>query len=558
MSVELANLLFPDVTQTVEDIKKQYPDRPTGHKVSRFAPSPTGFLHIWGIYTAYVAEKFVHQWGQNGILCLRVEDTDQKRYVEWALDLIVNWMKEFGINLNEWPIWPNHSDVWNYWPYIQSHRKDLYHIFVKHAVAQWFAYPCWMTEEEIESTRNMQQAAKKIPGIYWEYSKRREASFDQQREMIDAGKPFVVRFKSTAKLGDKVVIQDMIKNEVTTQDNIIDMVLLKSNDWLPTYHMAHLVDDYLMGTTHVIRSDEWFPSMPFHHQLFKTFGFTVPQYGHVAPLLKVDPTTNNKRKLSKRHDPEANLQYFFEKGIPTEAILEFLTNIIDPFFEDRQKNNPDNTYKDYEIDISHMNPAWALLDMTKLEFVSKEWLAKLPKDEFVQRALKWAEVYNTEPKIKNTDLLLLDLMNKYPEYTFNVLNIERLTDADPKRYRMFSDIIDQLPTFYDEVRWIARNNSQSLPEACTTERMQAFVDEYEEKLDLSMSKDEWFTQLKEIGSRHGFAASNADFKAGWFVGKIWDIAMFLRIKLLCSATTPDLYESMKVMGKERVMNRLKG
>lgn len=558
MSQQLADLLFPEVTKTIEDVKMQYPDRPAGHKVTRFAPSPTGFLHIGWIYTAYVAERFVHQAWQNGVMCLRIEDTDQKRQADGAIDLILDWLKGFGIQIDEWPIGPNNTDVGNYWPYIQSQRKDLYHVFVKHAVAQWFAYPCWMTEEEIESVRNMQQAAKKIPGIYGQYSKRREASFDAQREMIATGAPFVIRFKSTAQLGDKVVISDIIKNEVTTQDNMIDMVLLKSTDWLPTYHMAHLVDDYLMGTTHVIRADEWFPSMPFHRQLFTTFGFTVPQYGHVSPLLKLDPATNNKRKLSKRHDPEANLQYFFQQWIPTEAILEFLTNIVDPFFEERQKKNIDKTYRDYEFDISHMNPAGALLDMTKLLFVSKEWLARLGKEEFVEKSFEWVEKYYQWQNDRMTEWLnLAELMKKHPEYTFNILNIERLTDADPKRYRMFSDIVDQLPNFYDEVREVVHTTWTSFPEACTTERMMAFVTEYERKLDLTMSKEDWFAQLKEIWARHGFATSNADFKAWWYVGKIGDIAMFLRIKLLCSSTTPDLYESMKVMGKERVVARLR-
>lgn len=560
MSLELANLLFPDVTQTIEDVKVQYPARPTGHKVTRFAPSPTGFLHIWWVYNAYIAERFVHQWGENWIIILRIEDTDQKRETEGAVDLIISGLKDFGISFNEWPIWSNNSDVWNYWPYTQSQRKDIYKVFVKHAVAQWFAYPCWMSEEEIEAVRNMQQAAKKIPGIYGQYSKRREASFDAQREMIDAGAPFVIRFKSPAQLGEKVVISDIIKGEVTTQDNMIDMVLLKSTDGLPTYHMAHLVDDHLMGTTHVIRADEWFASMPFHTQLFKTFGFSVPLYAHISPLLKLDPATNNKRKLSKRKDPEADIQYFFKQWIPTEAILEFLTNIVDPFFEERQKKNMDKTYKDYEFDISHMNPAWALLDMTKLEFVSKEWLARLGKEEFIAKALEWAEKYYAQwsmYEVQGWSTSLVDLMKKYPEYTFNVLNIERLTEADPKRYRMFSDIIDQLPNFYDEVRDIVHTTGTSLPEACTPERMAAFVAEYGEVIDLSMSKEDWFAQLKEIGAKHGFAASNADFKAGWFVWKIGDIAMFFRIKLLCSSTTPDLYESMKVMGKERVMTRLK-
>ncbi len=557
MSLELANLLFPDVTKTIDDYAAQYPARPAWQKATRFAPSPTGFLHIGGIYTAYIAEKFVHQWWQNGAFMLRIEDTDQKREVAGGIAQIVQWLKKFGIQFNEWPIWENNSDVGSYWPYIQSHRKEIYRAFVKHMVAIGKAYPCWMTEEEIESVRNMQQAAKKVPGIYGPYSQWRDATIEQQREKIAEGAPFVIRFKAPAQMGDKVTIKDLIKEDATMQDNFIDAVLLKSIDGLPTYHMAHLVDDYLMRTTHVIRADEWFPSLPLHKQLFEAFWFTVPMYAHVSPLLKVDPVTANKRKLSKRHDPEADIQYFFRQGIPTDAILEFLTNIVDPFFEEWQKNNLDKSYKDYEFDISRMNQAGALLDMTKLAFVSKEWLARLPKDEFAQMALEWVEKYGAEFEIENTELKLHDLMKKYPEYTFNVLNIERLTDADPKRYRMFSDVAIQLPAFYDEIWEVMLVSKPELPVSCDQARMAAFLAEYEALLDLNMSKDAWFAQFKEVGAKHGFAASNADFKTGWYVGKIGDLAMFFRIQLLCSATTPDLYESMKVMGKERVMKRLK-
>jgi glutamyl-tRNA synthetase len=557
MSQQLADLLFPEVTLTIEDIRKQYPARPAGVSVTRFAPSPTGFLHIGGVYTAYVASKFVHQWWKNGINILRIEDTDQKRQKDGTIDLIIDWLETFGIHFDEWPLWTDYADKGNYGPYIQSHRKHIYHVFVKHAVAQWFAYPCWMDETEIEAVRNMQQAAKKIPGIYRQYSKWREASLEAQQEMITTGKPFVIRLKSPAILWDKVTVSDIIKGDVITQDNFIDMVLLKSTDGLPTYHMAHLVDDYLMWTTHVIRADEWFASMPLHVQLFRLFGFQAPLYAHISPLLKLDPATWNKRKLSKRHDAEADIQYFFQQGIPVGAIMEFLTNIIDPLFEEWQKNNPDKTYEDYIVDITRMNPAGALLDMTKLLFVSKEWLARLGKEEFMAKALEWVEKYGKDVLKEQYEGWLVSLMKKYPEYSFHILNIERLTEADPKRYRMFSDIVDQLPCFYDEIREKASAvPSIQFPEVCTADRMTWFLHEYASALDLSMSKQDWFNQLKEIGARHGFAASNGDFKAWWYVWKIGDLAMYLRIALLCSTTTPDLYESMKVMGKERVLKRL--
>ncbi len=560
MSKELADALFPEISMSIEECIAQYPSRPDWQSVTRFAPSPTWFLHIWWIYTAYIAEKFVHQWGKNWVFVLRIEDTDQKRYVEGAIPLIIQWLKKFWIQFDEGPLGVGWEDVWNYWPYIQSNRKHLYRIFVKHAIERWLAYPCWMNEEEIEWVRNMQQAAKKVPGIYGHYSKWRGASFEQQKEMIDAGTPFVIRLKSPWELWKKIRVVDMIKWDVEIQDNFLDMVLLKSNDGLPTYHMAHLVDDLLLGTTHVIRSDEWFPSLPLHLQLFDVFGFKAPQYAHVSPLLALDAVTGNKRKLSKRHDKEANIAYFFEQWIPTDAILEFLTNIVDPFFEEWQKNNPDKTYKDYEFDISHMNTSWALLDMNKMLFVSKEWLAKLGKEEFYKNALTWAKEYHNGPiqEVEGIDksTTLPGLMEKYPEYTFDVLNIERQTEADPKRYRMYADIPSQLLPFYDEIRALKHKESLPFPEVCTSEVIVPFLREYSEQLDLTAPKDEWFASLKEIAKKHGFAPTNADFKVGGYIWKAWDVAMYLRVALLCSTTTPDLYESMKVMGIERVKARL--
>jgi glutamyl-tRNA synthetase len=326
--------------------------------------------------------------------------------------------------------------------------------------------------------------------------------------------------------------------------------------------MAHLVDDYLMGTTHVIRADEWFASLPLHVQLFQMFGFTPPKYAHVAPFLTVDTTTGNKRKLSKRHDKEADLRWFFEKGIPPYAALTYIMNVIDPFFEERAAKNPDASYRDYVFDLTRMGQSGALFDLQKLFFVSKEALAKLDKEAFHHEAVTWAQQYG--------DASLVAQMEAQPAYTFAALNIERCSEQDPKRYRMFSDIADQLPAFYDAL--YDAMPMPALPESLADSvRMSAFLDEYLPALDLTGGKEAWFAQLKEVGGKHGFAASNGDFKqygpggsaltegeAPHFVGKIGDLAMFLRMKLLKSGTTPDLYESMGVMGKERVEKRLRG
>ncbi len=577
---ELANLLFPHVTKTVEDYEKEYPLRPAWTTVTRIAPSPTGFLHMWSLYNALVAERFAHQSDKNGVFFLRIEDTDQKREVPWAVQQLIDGLRIFGIRPDEGPVGERNTDIWNYWPYTQSHRKEIYQAFVKELVAKGKAYPCWMSQKEIDDTRAMQESAKKIPWIYGPYATWRDADFVRQKDMIEAGEPFVIRLYSPATPEDMIVVNDLIKWEVRTQANFLDHVLLKSTDGLPTYHMAHLVDDHLMRTTHVIRGDEWFASVPLHVQLFAVFGFEPPQYAHIAPLMKIDTTTNNKRKLSKRHDYEANVQWFLEQGIPPEAVLEFLMNIIDPFFEDRQKTNTDKTYLDYVFDITRMGASGALFDVTKLSFVSKEWLAKVDKETFYDRALAWAEKYAgtighiLEKKYNPTDSdgnaeqihvfsweaifdkQLSELMKEQKKYTFDVLNIERLTDADPKRYQKFNDIIDQLLPFYDQIWLEISKFLPPLPESCTFERMEKFLSSYKDQLDLELPKEAWFDQLKQIGKENGFAASNAEFKEGGYIWKTGDLAMYLRIKLLCSTKTPDLYESMRVMGRERVLMRL--
>lgn len=588
---QLADLLFPDITKTIADYETIYPPRVSWTQVSRIAPSPTGFLHIWSVYSAFVASRFVHQWDKNGTFFLRIEDTDQKREVPGAVAWLVKGFQNFGIKIDEWPIGgvdnPQDDDtfVWSdmgmYGPYLQSRRKDIYRTFVKQLVAEGKAYPCWMSQQEIDDTRSMQEAAKKIPGIYSQYALWRDADFEKQKEKIASWEPFVIRLRAPASPTDTVVVEDLIKWKVSMQANFLDIVLLKSTDNLPTYHMAHLVDDYLMRTTHVIRGDEWFPSLPLHTQLFEIFGFQPPQYAHIAPLQKLDDATNNRRKLSKRHDPEANVAWFFEKGIPTEAVLEFLMNLIDPFFEDWQKENPDKTYMDYSFDISRMNTSGALFDMTKLLFVSKEWLAKVSKDDFYDMVLQRAKSYwwtiediliakqkeflgiKPEEEIVDPDFdqtigkkQLYELIKEQKPYTFNALNIERFTPTDPKRFHMLSDVLTQLPAFYDQVWQEMKAFSPALPDVCTREVMNPFIQEYLEELDLEQSKEDWFNQLKEIGKKYGFAPSNADFKQGWFIGKTGDLAMYLRIKLLCSKTTPDLYESMRVLGVERIRERL--
>lgn len=515
-------------------------------------------------------------------MMLRIEDTDQKRQMEDGIGNIIRGLQYFGIQLDEGPLGALDdsglpADVGAYGPYIQSQRRHLYRAFVKQLVAEGKAYPCWMTEEQIEETRTMQQAAKKIPGIYGQYAIWRDADLIAQQAQVVSGTPYVIRLRAQNVLGDKITFWDEIKGESTAQANFIDHVLLKASDGLPTYHMAHLVDDYLMGTTHVIRADEWYASLPLHLQLFATLGVNPPKYAHIAPFLAIDAETGNKRKLSKRKDKEADVRRFGRQGISANALLTYIMNVIDPSFEEWAAKNPDKTYRDFEFRLDHMNQSGALFDMQKLFFVSKEELAGLDKETFAARALAWAqEPGNIAAGSELAELqtasgtTLAEQMAVQPAYTFAALNIERCTDADPKRYRMFSDIATQLPAFYDV--FYAKMAMPDLPACCAdVDRMHRFIDAYMAVVDLASGKDAWFAQLKEIGGAHGFAASGADYKqygvggtaladgeAPRYVGKIGDLAMWLRMKLLKSSTTPDLYESMGVLGKERVEMRLRG
>lgn len=542
---DIADIIFPDVTETIQDLEKKYPPR-TNPICSRFAPSPTGFLHIWGIYASFVERKFAKQ--NNGTFILRIEDTDQKREVEGVVDLIVNYMKMFGIEINEWPLGDNNADVGNYGPYIQSHRKNIYNVFAKYLLENGLAYPCWMTPEELESIRDQQTKTKVTPGIYGNYSLRRNKTPEEVMQQLENNKDYVLRFRSPGDVTKRVVFEDVIKGRIETTDNFNDIVLIKG-DALPTYHLAHIVDDYLMRTSHVIRGEERLASVPLHIQLFTAFWLPHPKYCHVAPLLKLD--NGNKRKLSKRHDPESDIWFFFENGYATQWIIEYLLTIIDPWFEDRQKANPEKSYLDFEIHLEKMPKSWALFDLVKLQSVNNNYLSRISTDELYDQSLARALKYRPE---------LAKLMQSDVDYTKAAMNIERHSEKDPKRFTTYADVETQLKFFFDDERTKLNGNIETLKEGnviADKVLMQKFVDEYSQAMDLNMSVEEWFAQLKEIWKKYGFAGNNAEFKEWWYIGKIGDLAMFLRIQLCCAAQTPDLFSVMKVMGKERVLKRLK-
>lgn len=539
---ELADILFPDVTETIQDLQDKFPQR-ANPIASRFAPSPTWFLHIGGVYTAFIAWKFVKQ--NDGTFILRIEDTDQKRQVDGALQKVIDSMKTFNITIDEGPIWEANTDVGNYWPYTQSQRKHLYHVFVKELVAQGKAYPCWMSPEELESTRDQQMKAKIMPGIYGNYSVWRNKTVDEIKEQLSQNKDFVIRFRSHADTQKKIIFDDVLRGKINMTDNYNDIVVMKS-DGLPTYHLAHIVDDTLMRVSHVIRAEEWLTSVPLHLQLFEAFDIPAPKYVHLAPLLKTED--GKKRKLSKRKDPEADIQFFFEHGYSVEGILEYLLNLADSGFEDFLRENPDKWYNDYELHIEKMWKAGSLFDITKMESVNNNYLSRLSTDDLYDQSLSRAEIYNTE---------LAELLKSDPEYAKAAIDIERHTEKDPKRFYTYKDVDTQIRFFFDSEWEKLLPNKPELPESLTQEVINNFVNGYVDILDLNMSLEDWFAQLKEFGKTIWFATNNKEFKEWWYIGKVWELAMLLRVQLCCSWRTPDLYSVMKVMWKDRVVSRLK-
>lgn len=404
----LEDLLFPEIKQTPEDIISKYPKRKNWTVVTRMAPSPTWFLHIWAIYSAMLDNIVARK--NNWVFFLRIEDTDQKREVEWASHKYVDIMKTFWLDFDEGPVWENYADIWNYWPYTQSQREDIYKVFIKYLVKKDLAYPCFLTEQEINEIREIQEISKKPTWIYKEYSTWRFASFNEVKKALDEKKDFVIRLKSKWEISKRIDLIDIIKWKVNTQENFLDIVICKAS-WTPTYHFAHLIDDFLMWTTHVIRSDEWFASLPLHLELFNMMWWKAPEYVHYWPLVKID--WHSKRKLSKRKDKEADVEFYFKEWYLVESIIDFLSNIINAWFEDWRKQNPSKSYLEYDFKLERVNTAWALVDIEKLNWVNSNIIKNMNTNELYKKFTSYLEKY---------DLELLNTINSFPlEYNKKIL-----------------------------------------------------------------------------------------------------------------------------------------
>ena len=540
---ELADLIFP----TVKDYtyyEEKYPARnlPEGAEVLRVAPSPTGFIHVGGLFQGIVARKIADQ--TKGVFFVRIEDTDQKREVENGAQEIIKAFEEYGLSPDE-TVNLDGTDRGNYGPYVQSQRKDIYQSYAKKLLEEGKAYPCFCSSEELEKIREDQTKAQERTGYYGKWAKCRNMPIDMAAEKIKNGDPFIVRLKSPGNPEKKIKHKDIIKGNIDFPENDQDIVIIKS-DGLPTYHFAHAVDDHLMGTTIVTRSDEWVSSVPLHLQLFAMLGFKTPKYAHTAPLMKQDG--DSKRKLSKRKDPEAAVSYYTEEGIPKESVTEYLLNIANSNFEGWRKGNKTANISEFNFDIRKMGVSGALFDMVKLLDVSKGVISRFSGEEVLNRVLTWSETYDKE---------LYNLITSNKDYSLKVFSIERGNEKPRKDIAKWSEVKNAIIYMYPEE--FKKNSVFEYQKINDKEEIKKIVSEYVSNYyNASDDKQTWFDKMKDLAEKLGYAREVKEYKQNPdnFKGHVGDISTVIRVSLTGRANTPDLYEIMQVLGETEVKERL--
>ena len=539
---DLADLIFPDA-KDISYYEEKYPERnlKEGAIVTRFAPSPTGFVHIGGLYQSLIAKKLANQ--TEGVFFLRIEDTDQKREVENGIKDIVTSLKDFGLEPDEGMISETEGKG-NYGPYKQSERKEIYQAYAKYLIEQGKAYPCFCTPEEGEEIRAKQEAAKIRPGYYGVWAKCRNVTVEEAIERIKNGEKYIVRFKSPGREDRKIKHHDAIKGNVDFPENDQDIVIIKA-DGLPTYHFAHAVDDHLMRTTLVIRGDEWLSSVPLHLQLFHELGFKAPKYAHIAPIMKNDD--GNKRKLSKRKDAEAAVSYYEEEGIPEEAVKEYLLNIANSNFENWRRANKDKSIDEFELQLNKMSVSGALFDMVKLLDIGKTVISRYTAEKVYDEAKKWAERHDEE----------LSKMLEDKDYALKVFGIERGNKKPRKDIAKWSDVKENIEYMYDDV-FYSKKRDYPYQVINDKEKIKKILDLYIEKYyDDNDDKDTWFEKIKELAGEMGYAKEVKEFKANpdKYEAHVGDVSTVLRVALTSRTNTPDMYEIMKILGKDRIKER---
>lgn len=535
----LADLLFPDVHETPEDVEQRFPPRqlPEGAVVTRMAPSPTGFVHLGNLVQGLTSERMAHQSG--GVLFLRVEDTDAKREVPGAVEVLIKTLKHYGISFDEGATMEGDKGI--YGPYRQRQRAEIYHVFAKKLVSEGKAYPCFCTEEELTAMRETQEANKENTGYYGKYAIWRDRSLEDIRAQLDAGNPWVLRFRSTGSIENQFKFDDLVKGKLTITENDIDHVLLKS-DGIPTYHFAHAVDDHLMRTTHVVRGDEWLPTLPFHIQLFQALGFKLPKYVHIGPLMKMDGTS--KRKLSKRKDPELALTYYKAEGFPVAAVYEYIMTLLNSNFEDWRRANPDAPVDNFKFSAKKLNPAGSLFDYAKLVDVSKNVISRMDAGQVYTLLTQWAQEFDPE---------FGALLAEDPDYATRILAIGRGGKKPRKDLAVWKDAKPYMGFFYDQYLETPEFDGKFAP-GVIAEVLNRFLASF----DIADDANTWFEKVKAITTGMGFTTDMKAYKANpdAFPGTVADVSTFIRLAVTGKTNSPDLYTVMQILGKDRTVARI--
>ena len=538
---KMAELLLPDIDKTPDYYEELYKPRtlPEGARVTRIAPSPTGYLHLGTLFAALVNRITATSTG--GVFYTRIEDTDKKREIEGGIEDIISGLDRFGITIDEGFVSPDKQSG-EYGPYKQSERAEIYQTYAKFLIRQGLAYPCFCTAEELDEVRKIQEDQKERTGYHGKWAKHRDITFEEAKALIDEGKPYVVRLKSPGNEENRIVFDDCVKGKIEMPENDEDFVILKS-DGIPTYHFAHAVDDHLMHTTHVLRGDEWISSVPKHIQLFKLLGFKPPKYGHISPIMKLDGGA--KRKISKRKDPEAAVHFFAEQGYDSESVIEYLMTIAASDFEDWRRANPDKSYKDFKFNLKKMSVSGALFDSDKLNDVSKTVISKLDSGTVYNKLTDWAKEFDPE---------FYDILTEKPDYTKAMLSIDRDVPKPRKDIAKWNEAKDYFSYFFDKLY----TPDSTLPENIAPADAAEFLKKYKSVYNLSDDRQQWFDRIKQIAPEIGFASETKQYKADpqSYKGHAGDLSTVLRIAVTGRRNTPDLCSIMRVLGYDTCISRI--
>ena len=538
---KMAELLLPDIDKTPDYYEELYKPRtlPEGARVTRIAPSPTGYLHLGTLFAALVNRITATSTG--GVFYTRIEDTDKKREIVGGIEDIISGLDRFGIKIDEGFVSADKQSG-EYGPYKQSERAEIYQTYAKSLIKRGLAYPCFCTAEELDEVRKIQEEQKERTGYHGKWAKHRDITFEEAKALIDEGKPYVVRLKSPGSEENRIVFDDCVKGKIEMPENDEDFVILKS-DGIPTYHFAHAVDDHLMHTTHVLRGDEWISSVPKHIQLFKLLGFKPPKYGHISPIMKLDGGA--KRKISKRKDPEAAVHFFAEQGYDSESVIEYLMTIAASDFEDWRRANPDKSYKDFKFNLKKMSVSGALFDSDKLNDVSKTVISKLDSGTVYNKLTDWAKEFDPE---------FYDILTEKPDYTKAMLSIDRDVPKPRKDIAKWNEAKDYFSYFFDKLY----TPDSTLPENIAPADAAEFLKKYKSVYNLSDDRQQWFDRIKQIAPEIGFASETKQYKADpqSYKGHAGDLSTVLRIAVTGRRNTPDLCSIMRVLGYDTCISRI--